>query len=177
MNQPNATSVAERAERQLSPCCIATVRNLLDHVRTRHRLEQLDACPADSPGNDESDLPSPSLHDVLAGELEASLLAGAVLAPPSAEMEIRYDDPAELARARRLFAMSWLVPLLLASATLALLGDTLGRGLHALLQFSILVMAVPLAGSLTALLLRTFQRSRNPQFPPVPEKTSSLEQA
>ncbi len=175
MNQPIAGSVAERAERQSFPCCIVTVRNLLDGVRRRHRLEQFNSLRTDAPDNVEPELPSPSLHDVLAGELEASLRADGAAALPAPELEIRHDVPAELSRARRVFALSWLLPLLLVSATLAVRGDTFGRGLHALLQFSMLVMAVPLAGSLAALLLRIFQRRRKLSLAAASANTSRLE--
>lgn len=176
MNSSNASSVAERAERQPSSCCIAYVRNLLERVRTRHRQDGQDPRPGGGSDNAESDLPRPSLHDILAGELEASLMADGGPALTCPGLEIRHDDPAELARARVVFALTLLVPLLLVSASMVLLDGALGHALHALLRFSMFALAVPLAVSLTMLAVRTFQRKRNRHAPVGSLITSRLEQ-
>ena len=177
MNSSNASSVAERAERQPSSCCIAYVRNLLERVRTRHRLDAQNPRLAGRSDDAESDMPRPSLHDILAGELEASLMADVSPALRCAELEIRHDDPAELARAHVVFALTLLVPLLLVSATMVLLDGTLGHALHALLRFSLFALAVPLAVSLTMLAVRIFQRKRSRHVSVASPITSRLDQS
>ncbi|MEO7014554.1 MAG: hypothetical protein ABI127_09600, partial [Dokdonella sp.] len=89
--------------------------------------------------------------------------------------EYRYDDPRELAHARLIFVITWLVPLLLVSAILAIFGATLGQALRSLLQFSLVAMSLPLTGSLAALLVRGFQRRYKRRLQTAPNSVSGLE--
>ncbi len=153
--------VVKTAERQPQYCCIAQVRALLERVRSR-QLPRPAAPWGDEPLRivHEEDFAKPSPHDLHVGELEASVLAGFSHATASHATEIRYDDPRELARARLIFALTWLLPLLLVSAVLVFFGTALGQALGSLLRFSVVMMAVPLAGSLVAVLVRGLQRKR-----------------
>lgn len=153
--------VVKTAERQPQYCCIAQVRALLERVRSRQLSGR--APPwGDEPLRivHEEDLAEPSPHDFHVGELEASVLAGFSHATASGANEIRHDDPTELARARLIFALTWLLPLLLVSAVLVFFGAALGQALGSLLRFSVVIMAVPLAGSLVAVLVRGLQQKR-----------------
>lgn len=157
--------VVKTAERQSQHCCIAQVRALLERVRSRQLHGR--AVPAvDDPMRivHEIEFAEPSPHDFHGGELEASVLAGFSHAAASSTNEIRYDDPRELARARLIFALTWLVPLVLVSAALVFFGATLDPALGSLLRFSMVTMAVPLAGSFAALLVRGVQRKRRESF-------------
>jgi hypothetical protein len=127
--------------RRSVPCAFTRIRALLARVQARHRA------PSPDPLAAPEEPAAPSLHDLHVAELEASC---SVIETP-----MRHDDPAELRRARRVFAMSWLVPLLLVSGTLVLFGARLDHALVSLLQFSQLVLAVPLTGSLLAFVLRS----------------------
>lgn len=176
MKQTHALAVADVAERDAPRCCIAQVHALINLVRARHDLEQAKPCVDETNRTlVEDDLPVPTLHDIHVGELEASLLTDCSHAFDSSEVEIRHDDPGELAHVRVVFALTWLVPLMLVSATLTLFGATLDQALNSLLWFSMFAMAVPLSGSLVALLLHTSQRKRN--FGAVSETISRSEQA
>lgn len=88
---------------------------------------------------------------------------GVVPVSASNEVEIRHDDPLELACARWVFALSWLIPMQLVFATLALFGTSYDRAVYSLLRSSTLTLAGPLGGSLLAILKRTFKGRRNRQ--------------
>ncbi|MBL0163027.1 MAG: hypothetical protein IPP82_05120 [Xanthomonadales bacterium] len=109
----------------------------------------------------DADPSPPSLHDFHVAELEATLLADSRKAPASGEAGIRHDDPGEPVRALWIIALTWLIPLLLVSATLAVFGTSFDRAVYSLLRFSALALSVPLGASLLALLLRIFKRRRN----------------
>lgn len=161
MKHATIVTVIDRVAADAPRCCIAQVRALLNRVRAHHRREQ--ATPridARSRIGNDSDPWSPSLHDVHVAELEASVLVDSASAPALSEAEMRHDDPRELARARLIFALTWLVPLMLVSAILVFAGAALGQALGSLLRFSVVIMAVPLAGSLVAVLVRRLQRKR-----------------
>lgn len=159
MKSASGSSVVERLDVEPRRCCIAQVQALLKLVRARHRLEKNAPWIEEKIGTQvETDYAAPSLHDFHVGELEASLLANCTDAAAFETTSYRYDDPRELARARLIFALSWLVPLLLVSVTLVIFGATMGHALSSLLQFSMVAIAVPLTGSLAARLLRGFQR-------------------
>ncbi len=176
MKSANGSSVLERLDGERRRCCIAQVHALLKLVRSRHRLEQTAPCVEDRFGAGvEAEYPAPSLRDFHDGEIEASLLADCADAPAFDRTEFRFDDPRELARARLIFAITWLVPLLLVSATLAIFGATLGRALGSLLQFSLVAMALPLTGSLAALLGRGFQQRYKRRLQNLPKSISRSE--
>lgn len=176
MKSVNGSSVVERLDAEPKPCCIAQVQALLKLVRARHRLEQTAPCVEDriSPCIETDDF-VPSLHYFHVSELEASLLADCADAPAFDVREYRYDDPRELARARLIFAITWLVPLLLVSAILTIFDATLGHALRSLLQFSLVAIALPLTGSLSALLVRGFQRRYKRRLQTAPNSVSGLE--
>jgi hypothetical protein len=127
-------------------CCMTRVNSLLKALRVKHQ-HSVESRLAGDPGNSEilDDEPqSPSLHDVFAGELEASVAAEAPRASGVAEAAIAYDSPGELARARLVFAASLAIPLLLIAAGLAVFDGQLGRASTSLLKFSALALATPL---------------------------------
>ena len=176
MTSAKDSSVVERPDVEPQPCCIAQVQALLKRVRARHRLEQTAPCVEDRIATlVETDDVAPSTHDFHVGELEASLLADCADAPAFDVTESCYDDPRELAHARLIFVITWLVPLLLVSAILAIFGATLGQALRSLLQFSLVAMSLPLTGSLAALLVRGFQRRYKRRLQTAPNSVSGLE--
>ncbi len=161
MKHANIVTLPDRVEADSPRCCIAQVRTLLEKVRSRQPARRA-VTWVDEPMRivREIDFAEPSPHDFHVGELEASVLAGFSHASGSGANEIRHDDPRELARARLVFALTWLVPLVLVSAVLVFSGAALGQALGSLLRFSVVIMAVPLAGSLVAVLVRRLQRKR-----------------
>lgn len=164
MKHADTLTLLDRVNPGSPRCCIAQVRALLNRARTRHRREQTTPQGENRIGTwGDADPSSPSLHDFHVAELETCMLADSASVSASNEVEIRHDDPSELARARWVFALSWLIPLLLVSATLAVFGTSFDRAVYSLLRFSALALSVPLGASLLALLLRTFKGRRNRQ--------------
>lgn len=127
-------------------CCLTRVNSLLKALRVKHdhSVESRRAAQLRNDETDDGDLPGPSLHDVFAGELEASVSAEVTRASVTPDVAMAYDSPGELARARLVFAASLAIPLLLISAGLALFDGQLGRASTSLLKFSALVLATPL---------------------------------
>lgn len=131
--------------RRSRACVITHVCALLDLIKARRVLQPVPLAAT-------SEAAEPSLHDLHVAELEASC------AP--LETELRHDDAQELRRARRVFAASWLLPLLLVSAVLLVFDSHIDRAVVSLLQFSQLVLAVPLTGSLLAFVLRSLSSEK-----------------
>ena len=176
MTSAKDSSVVERLDVEPQQCCVAQVQALLKLVRASHRLEQTAPCVEDGIGaRVETDDLVLSTHDFHVGELEASLLADCADAPAFDVTESCYDDPLELAHARLIFAITWLVPLLLVSAILAIFGATVGQALRSLLQFSLVAISLPLTGSLAALLVRGFQRRYKRRLQNLPKRVSGLD--
>lgn len=158
MKPQNALLEIDSSNRASHTCFLANVRSLLGSIRKRHRIAgSVDAAGRNRPDVDE-DLPSPTLHDFHAGELEASMLSPSTTNMFDKHDALRFDSPQELARARRVFAATLLVPLLLISALLIVSGNALDRSLISLLQFSTVALAIPLTGSGAAWLYRTLTR-------------------
>jgi len=157
MKHDNALPVARIHRRDSRACYLSRVRSLLNAIRARHwRMDaarQVDAIENDCTECDDG---APSLHDLHANELEASVHSPS--AQEDGDRAIRHDSPAELARARRVFAATWMIPLLAISTALATFGSALDRPLFALLQSSVVALAIPLAGSGAALLYRSLKR-------------------
>lgn len=150
------------AIRRARYCCLAHFRSLFEGARIRHQSgidsRQLIATPEQGA---QQDLASATPHDVYCAELEASQLK--LRSFLSGDLAIRHDSPQEVARARRIFALSLLIPMMSISAVLLLFGSALDRPLFSLLQFSTFALAVPLSASAAAWLARSFKR-RGPQW-------------
>ncbi|MEZ5461673.1 hypothetical protein [Dokdonella sp.] len=138
-------------------CCLTRVNVLLRALRARHQ-HSVDSRLSGDPAKSEIlvDEPhAPSLHDVFAAELEASVAAEASPAGGVAETGIAYDSPREIARARLVFAASLAIPLLLIAASLAVFEGQLGQASTSLLKFSALALATPLVLAMASNALAT----------------------
>lgn len=159
MNQQNALQEIDAVRRDARQrCFLGHVRSLLSAIRTRHRLADAVDLNDGALNDVDEDLASPSLHDVYVGELEATVLAHSAAAEIDTQEAIRYDSPHELARARRVFTATLLVPLVLFSALLIVSGSALDRSMFSLLRFSTVALAIPLAVSGIVWLYRTLAR-------------------
>lgn len=127
-------------------CCLARVNALLKSLRVRHSRADLARLAAEHRavelGN--HDVHVPTAHDLHVAELEASVAPELLVVAAALESAIACNDPAEVARARLVFAASLVVPLLLITTGLALFDEMLGRALSSLLHFSALALATPL---------------------------------
>jgi len=158
MKSPTVLSSVESRRSGARFCVLGHFRSLFESVRLQRSRDTVpkptvfgvDAALGEEPGE-------PSLHDIHAAELEASCVP-LEMTRETAFRELRHDDPGELRRARRVFAAAWLVPFLLVCAALELFGSSMDRPVASLLQSSLLVLAVPLGGSLLCMLSRRLMR-------------------
>lgn len=141
-------------------CDLASFRLLVENARIL-RLNGVNVRQTHAPGDDsgEETIAAPSAREAFCAELEASQFAPHRNA--SGEAVIRHDCPQELARARRVFALTLLIPILLLSMLLLIFGPTLDKPLFSLLQFSVLALAVPLSACAGGWLLRMLKHRRH----------------
>lgn len=153
MNNQTGTLVQATGRSSTSRCWLCHIRDSLKSLRLRHLDSASDA--EQRRGTAAADLAStaPSPRDFYNGELEAAVLAPAVIDAPW-----RHDDPAELAHARRVFALAWLMPILVISTALWLFPAAFDRAMTSLLDFSRIASSVPLIGSMLGAGWRTFGR-------------------
>ena len=159
MKPQHALPAFEIHRSRAQSCILGHLRSLLASIQARHRHARSAEWVDLRDETTHADPAKPSLHDFHAGELDAAMGvfdAPIALAEP---VELGHDDPQELSRARCMFVASWLLPFLLVSGVRGLFGGSLDRATTSLLQFSLLGLAIPLAGSLLALVSRILVRS------------------
>ncbi len=162
MKDDNALALAVKTAPQSHSCCIAHLRSLLDGIRAEHRVGASASHPSGLLHEAfEESADSVSARDDYCSELEASMFAPDQLSLAFGEMEIRHDDPRELARARRVFAITLIIPMLLISSVLALFDSVLGGPMSSLLRSSLFALAIPLTGSAGAWLIRRLNPGKN----------------
>ncbi|MGB0133255.1 hypothetical protein [Dokdonella sp.] len=158
MKSDNTVFQSSEVSRAVSHrCCLARVNALLKSLRVKHDRA---AVARESAGSlihhvEDLDLHAPSLHDICAGELEASFASEEICGDRAVEFAIRYDSPREIARARLVFAATLVVPLVLVAATLSAFDGELGRASTSLLTFSALALTTPLILALAGSVLRS----------------------
>ena len=153
MNNQTGTLVQAAGRSSSSRCWLCHIRDSLTSLRLRHLHAASDAAQRRGMAAADSGDTAPSPRDFYNGELEAAVLAPAVIDAP-----LRHDNPAELARARWLFALAWLIPILVISAALWLFPSAFDRAMTSLLDFSRIASSVPLIGSMLGAGWRTFGR-------------------
>lgn len=161
MNDELRLPIAANSVQRPRYCCLAHLRSLIDNVRQQHRNPTSNRHALAAPeGQVELEDAAPNAHDDYCAELEASMYTADRRFHAIGSVYVDYNSPEELARARRLFAITLLIPMLLISAALVLLGPFLGRAMGSLLQFSVFALAIPLVASAGAGLVRKFRHQR-----------------
>lgn len=135
------------ARRETTHCWICNLRDMLGSWRDRHRAARITPDRRNCTlAFAECSLPTPS--DFYNGELEAAVIPVEAISSESIQAPLRHDDPQELTRARRVFALTWLIPLLAISVALWAFPAAFDQSMTRLLNFSQVASTVPLLGSL-----------------------------
>lgn len=146
------------ARRETTHCWLCNLRDMLGSWRERHRSAKriAVATPDSMLKLAECSLPTPS--DFYNGELEAAVIPIEAISSGSIQASLRHDDPLELARARRVFSLTWLVPVLAISIALWAFPAAFDQAMTRLLNFSQVASTVPLLGSLLSAGWRMIRR-------------------
>lgn len=161
MKPQQALPTFENPRSRAQSCVLGHLRSLLASIRARHPHGRSEVRIDLREEVKHVDLAEPTLHDFHAGELDAAVRMFEAPSAWAEPRELRHDDPQELRRARLVFVASWLLPFLLITVVLGLFGGSLDRALTSLLQFSLLGLAIPLTGSLLALVSRILAQIRH----------------